>query len=164
DALLTAVAKRLSSNLRPSDTVARVGGDEFVVLREDIAGEREALDLVERLTAAFEQPFALGDREQHARASIGIAIWEAGTDAEALIRNADAAMYRAKERGRGGFELFDEALRDRSTTWLRTEAELRRALDRDELFNVYQPIVRAADAEIVGFEALVRWSHPERGT
>ncbi len=80
-----------------------------------------------------------------------------------LIRNADAAMYRAKERGRARFELFDDEMRQRSVSWLETESELRRALDRGELRNMYQPIVSPLTGEIVGFEALVRWHHPERG-
>ena len=162
DNLLLAVAERLRSVLRPSDTVARVGGDEFVLLCEDIASEPAALELVERLTVALDGPLVLGGHQRVVTASIGIALAEAGTNPEALLRDADAAMYRAKERGRARFELFDEAMRDRSLRWLETERELRAAIEHREFHNLYQPIVDG-DREVIGFEALVRWSHPERG-
>src|SRR4051794_3308443 len=99
----------------------------------------------------------------YATASVGIALGDDSTDPEILIRNADAAMYRAKETGRARYELFDDEMRMRSVTWLETEGELRRGLDNGELHNVYQPIVSPTNGEIVGFEALVRWHHPERG-
>jgi diguanylate cyclase (GGDEF)-like protein/PAS domain S-box-containing protein len=163
DRLLCAVADRLREELRPSDTIARVGGDEFVVFCEDMPSEHEALAMVDRLVHALDAPFELTGQSQHATASIGISIGDANTAPEVMIRNADAAMYRAKERGRARFELFDDEMRRRSISWLETESELRRALDRDELHNLYQPIVSPRTAEIVGFEALVRWHHPERG-
>ena len=163
DRLLCAVAERLTNELRPSDTIARVGGDEFVVFCEDITSEREALAMVERLVRALEDPFDLGGQSQHATASIGIAIGDGQTLPEVLIRNADAAMYRAKERGRARYELFDDEMRERSISWLETEGELRRAIENGELRNVYQPIVTPDDGRIIGFEALVRWHHPERG-
>src|SRR4051812_40787345 len=163
DRLLCAVADRLVSELRPSDTIARVGGDEFVVFCEDVASEHEALAMVDRLVHALDAPFDLAGQAQHATASVGIALSDGSTDPEILIRNADAAMYRAKERGRARFELFDDEMRRRSITWLETESELRRALANEELRNVYQPIVSPTSGLIVGFEALVRWHHPERG-
>jgi diguanylate cyclase (GGDEF)-like protein len=163
DRLLCAVAERLTAELRPSDTIARVGGDEFVVFCEDIASEHEALAMVDRLVRALEAPFDLGGQSQHATASIGIALGDGQTLPEALIRNADVAMYRAKERGRARYELFDDEMRERSVSWLETEGELRRAIENGELHNVYQPIVWPRSGRIVGFEALVRWHHPERG-
>jgi diguanylate cyclase (GGDEF)-like protein/PAS domain S-box-containing protein len=163
DRLLRSVAERLSRELRPSDTIARVGGDEFVVFCEDIPSEHDALAMVDRLVHALDAPIELGGQSQHATASIGIALGAGGCDPEVLIRNADAAMYRAKERGRARYELFDAEMRERSITWLETESELRRALERGELRNVYQPIVSPTNGRIVGFEALARWHHPDRG-
>ena len=163
DRLLCSVADRLHRELRPSDTIARVGGDEFVVFCEDIPSEHHALAMVDRLVHALGEPFDLGGQAQHATASVGIALGDGSSDPEMLIRNADAAMYRAKERGRARYELFDDEMRQRSISWLETESELRRALENGELRNVYQPIVSPRSGEIVGFEALVRWHHPESG-
>ncbi|MEA2411086.1 MAG: hypothetical protein QOC77_1647, partial [Thermoleophilaceae bacterium] len=163
DRLLCSVADRLQRELRPSDTIARVGGDEFVVFCEDIPNEHHALAMVDRLVHALGEPFDLGGQAQHATASVGIALGDGSSQPEMLIRNADAAMYRAKERGRARYELFDDEMRRRSISWLETEGELRRAIDNGELHNVYQPIVSPRSGEIVGFEALVRWHHPERG-
>jgi diguanylate cyclase (GGDEF)-like protein len=163
DRLLCAVADRLLAELRPSDTIARVGGDEFVVFCEDVPSEHDALAMVDRLVRALGAPFELAGQEQHATASVGIALGDGSSRPEVLIRNADAAMYRAKERGRARYELFDDEMRRRSVSWLETESELRRALSSGELRNVYQPIVSPPGGSIVGFEALVRWHHPERG-
>jgi EAL domain-containing protein (putative c-di-GMP-specific phosphodiesterase class I) len=113
---------------------------------------------------ALDAPFDLGGgQSQHATASVGIALGDRHTAPEALVRNADAAMYRAKERGRARYELFDHEMRARSVSWLETEGELRQALERGELHNVYQPIVSPTGGTIVGFEALVRWQHPRLG-
>jgi diguanylate cyclase (GGDEF)-like protein/PAS domain S-box-containing protein len=163
DRLLCGVAERLRRELRPSDTIARLGGDEFVVFCEDVASEHDALAMVDRLVHALDAPFDLGGQSQHATASIGIAFGDPKAEPEVMIRNADAAMYRAKERGRARFELFDDEMRRRSISWLETESELRRALENGELHNLYQPIVHPRSGEIVGFEALVRWQHPKRG-
>ncbi len=163
DQVLLAVAHRLSAVVRPTDTFARVGGDEFVIFCEDIAGELAALELVERLLAALEEPFAAMGIERKVTASIGIALADHRSDAEVLIRSADSAMYRAKGRGGQRYELFDEEMRERSTKWLAIERDLRQAVEGDELHNLYQPIVSAEAGEIVGFEALVRWDHPVRG-
>jgi diguanylate cyclase (GGDEF)-like protein/PAS domain S-box-containing protein len=163
DRLLCTVARRLRAALRPSDTVARIGGDEFVVLCEDIDSEHEALAVAKRLSDAFEDPFKLAGRVHRVTASIGVATWKSGVTADELMRDADAAMYRAKERGRARFELFREGMRAWSESWLTIEAELREALEQGQLSNVYQPIVDPSDGGIVGFEALVRWHHPERG-
>jgi diguanylate cyclase (GGDEF)-like protein len=163
DQLLCAVGERLNGVVRASDTVSRVGGDEFLVLCEDLAGGREAVELAERLLACLEGPFTLSGRQQRVTASIGLALSRGQGGADALIRDADAAMYRAKERGGGRCEVFDEAMRDWSRRWREAEADLRRGLDAGEFFNLYQPIVSAADGVILGFEALVRWRHPNEG-
>jgi diguanylate cyclase (GGDEF)-like protein/PAS domain S-box-containing protein len=164
DELLTRLAPRLHDAVRPADTVARLGGDEFVVICEDLDGPRAAIQVAERLAAAVSQPLVLGEEEHFASASIGIALADtADADAQMLIRDADAAMYRAKERGRGRYELFDEMLRHRVLVRLRTESELRRALERDELRIHYQPVVDLREDRIAAVEALVRWEHPQRG-
>ena len=149
--------------MRSSDTVARFGGDEFGILLEDIAGEQDAIDMAERIAGVFTRPFVLDGNEHFVTTSIGIALAEGGERAEDLLRDADAAMHRAKERGRARYELFDEALRGRALSRLRVENDLRRALERDELILHYQPLVSLRDRAMVSVEALVRWEHPERG-
>ena len=150
DELLTGVAPRLKEALRPGDTVARFGGDEFAVLIEDLADEREAVEVAERIGASFTRPFVLNGIEHFVTASIGIALGrEAGVRPETLIRDADAAMYRAKERGRGRYELFDQVMRARAVERLQLENELRRAIGRDELRMRYQPIVSLETGAIV---------------
>jgi diguanylate cyclase (GGDEF)-like protein len=164
DQLLRAVARRLRAGLRPTDTVARVGGDEFVVLCENLDSQDEALQLAKRLSGALDDPFKVADHMHRVTASVGIAVWEPGATADDLMRDADAAMYRAKERGRARFELFHPGMRAWAESWFTIEEELRNAISRGELSNVYQPIVDPANGSIAGFEALVRWNHPERGT
>jgi diguanylate cyclase (GGDEF)-like protein len=165
DNLLCQLAARLSDAVRPADTVGRFGGDEFVVLCEDVTDEPMALRIAGRLARVFAEPFSLeGDDVHVASASIGVVLRDgAHDDPEELLRDADAAMYRAKERGRARVELFDTGMRARAIGRLQTEGDLRRALERDELRVVYQPIVALGDGRIRGFEALVRWQHPERG-
>jgi diguanylate cyclase (GGDEF)-like protein/PAS domain S-box-containing protein len=164
DELLTSVAPRLRQILRPGDTVARFGGDEFGILLEDIHTEVDAADVAERINAAFARPFVIAGSEHFVTASVGIAIADHGKEQpEALIRDADAAMYRAKERGRARYELFDEVMRARAVGRLRVENELRRGLEREELRLHYQPVVSLRDGSTTGFEALLRWEHPERG-
>jgi len=164
DALLVTAAARFESVLRPGDTVARFGGDEFVVLCEDLETELEALAVAERLSDALAAPFHLKDREIRLSASIGIALSSSRHDTpDALLRDADAAMYRAKEKGRERIELFDDDMRTRAVARLETESALRRALERGELTVYYQPIIDLASGRPVGLEALVRWKHPERG-
>jgi diguanylate cyclase (GGDEF)-like protein/PAS domain S-box-containing protein len=163
DDLLCAVARRLRAALRPSDTVARLGGDEFVLFCEDLESEHEALSVAKRIGDALEDPFKLAGHLHRVTASVGVACWKPGVSADELMRDADAAMYRAKERGRARFELFHVGMRAWSESWLTVEAELREALEHGQLTNVYQPIVEPSDGGIVGFEALVRWNHPERG-
>jgi predicted signal transduction protein with EAL and GGDEF domain len=159
-----ALAPRLRDALRPSDTIARLGGDEFVVVCEGLADARDAVPVAERLAAAMAEPLVLPDGPHQVSASVGIAVSACPDDTpESLLRDADAAMYRAKERGRGRYELFDESVRAEIIGRLRTENELRRALDAGELRVHYQPIVDLGDRRPVGLEALVRWQHPDRG-
>ncbi len=168
DALLRAVAPRLRSHLRPGDIVARFGGDEFGILIDRLADEAEAVAIADRVADAFTQPFSLDGVDHFVSASIGVAVSrsseERTVNAELLIRDADAAMYRAKEDGRSRCVLFDAEMRAGAMRRLQVERELRHALDRDELTLHYQPVVNLRSGEITGLEALVRWRHPERGT
>ncbi len=162
DELLTAVAIRLKQAVHASDTVARFGGDEFGILLEDAAGEEDAIATAERVAALFSRPFAIAGREHFVTVSVGIVLAEGGAVSGALIRDADTAMYRAKERGRARYEVFDDALRDRAIVRVRIENELRRALERDELRLDYQPIASLGNDAIVGAEALLRWDQHDR--
>jgi diguanylate cyclase (GGDEF)-like protein/PAS domain S-box-containing protein len=163
DELLSSIAPRLRQAVRASDTVARFGGDEFAIMVEDIPDERLAVETAERIAAAFAKPFALRGREHFVTTSVGIALSRGRDHADELIRDADAAMYRAKERGGARYELFDEVMRGRAIARLGVENDLRRALERDELALHYQPLVSLGTRAIVGVEALLRWYHPERG-
>jgi diguanylate cyclase (GGDEF)-like protein/PAS domain S-box-containing protein len=167
DELLVALGWRLSGVVRPGDTVARFGGDEFTVLCDGLpsASAREhACDVAARLLKTIRRPFLLDSEEQFLSASIGIAV--AGPDTErpeGLLRDADAAMYRAKERGKDRWELFDELMRETARERHETENALHRALERGELRVHYQPVVSLLDGGCIGAEALVRWAHPDRG-
>ena len=163
DELLAAAAPRLKQSLRSSDTVARFSADEFGILLEEITGEHDAIEMAERIAGIFNRPFVLDGNEHFVSTSIGIALASIGDRAEDLVRDAEAAMHRAKERGRARYELYDEGLRGRAISRLRVENDLRRALERDELTLDYQPVVSLRSRSIVGVEALVRWDHPERG-
>ena len=164
DQLLLAIAPRLVAAVRPGDTVGRLGGDEFVVLCEDVPDRDTAARVAGRLVDAFAEPFMLEGEVHHLSASVGIArTGEGGATPGELLRNADAAMYRAKERGRDRFELFDEELRERTVDRLRLERELREAVPAGQLALDWQPIVALDDGSVVGLEALVRWHHPQRG-
>jgi diguanylate cyclase (GGDEF)-like protein len=164
DRLLVDLAYRLRRAIRPSDTIARFGGDEFVVLCDDIADARGAVAVGERIVEAASEPFMLNDREMFVTASVGVALAIDGeATPETLLRDADVAMYRAKERGRGRVEVFDEALRARIMERLDLENGLRRALQRGELRVYYQPEMSMSQGRMVAVEALIRWEHPERG-
>ncbi len=165
DQLLVQVADRLRGCLRRVDTIARIGGDEFTVLLEDVGVSADAALVAERIIEAFRGSFRIENQEIFVGASIGIALGgrDQGTTAQGLLRNADIAMYRAKANGRACFEVFKSSMRETVKGRLKMETELRRALDRGELRLHYQPQVDLRSARIVGLEALVRWEHPERG-
>jgi len=165
DRVLKELAERLRSMLRPMDSVARFGGDEFTFLIEDLASEREVVLITERISHAASRPIVLGDGETSVTVSIGIAlVADPRIAPDAVIRDADAAMYRAKELGQARYELFDEASRKRAIDRLELEAALRHALERSELRLDYQPVIGLdGGAGPVALEALLRWDHPQRG-
>ena len=164
DRLLQTVAHRLATVLRPGDTAARFGGDEFTLLCENLAGPEAAVAIAERVAATIGQPIRLDGTEVVPATSVGIALTaDPAESPETLIRNADAAMYTAKERGRARFEVYDEALRARALERLNLESALRRAVERDELRLLYQPAVELRGGRVTGVEALLRWAHPDRG-
>jgi diguanylate cyclase (GGDEF)-like protein len=164
DQLLLAVAERLRSCLRLGDTAARLGGDEFTVLVEDVGHVDELTAVAERIAEALRQPVQLDGRQVVTSASIGIALsGPRNKPAEALLRDADLAMYRAKANGKARWQLFDDTLELQAMERLEVETDLRQALERQEFRVYYQPIVSLADGRIVELEALVRWQHPERG-
>ena len=157
DALIVEVGRRLCGVVRPGDTVARLGGDEFVVLAENLYGRDDAVSIAERLRTVLRASIALGGVEIVPSASIGVAFaTERHKTPELLLREADTAMYRAKERGKDRFEIFDDALRAKATKRLGTEALIRRAIDDDLLAVVYQPVVSLSTRRVVGVEALMR--------
>jgi diguanylate cyclase (GGDEF)-like protein/PAS domain S-box-containing protein len=164
DQLILEVSRRLHACMRPGDTVARLGGDEFTILLEDVDDPTDALRVAERLHAALQPPVMLEGHEIFVSTSLGIVVtaWD-GRQAADLLRDADTAMYRAKSRGPGQTVLFDGQMHQRAVAQLTLESELRRAVERGELRLHYQPIVDATTGELFGFEALVRWQHPERG-
>ena len=161
DRLLMAVAKRLEAALRPGDTVARIGGDEFTLLLDDIGEVHGASIVADRLHESLSAPFEVEGREVYVSASIGIALGSADRDPDDVVRDADVAMYRAKAQGGGRHAVFDQAMHERVMARLELESGLRHALDRDELRVVYQPVVQSATGEIAGFEALCRWTDRE---
>jgi diguanylate cyclase (GGDEF)-like protein/PAS domain S-box-containing protein len=164
DDVLRQVADRLRAAVRPGDVVGRFGGDEFVVLCEQVDDEAGARQIAERLAAAFARPFRAGGDDHILGVSIGIALTDGGEDGDALLRDADTAMYRAKEAGRSRIELFDTGMRAWAVGRLQTEAGLRRALDGGEIEVHYQPVVSTSGGgAVAAVEALVRWRHPERG-
>ena len=164
DVLLEEVARRLQEVVRPVDTVARLGGDEFVLLLEGLREPREPIQVAERLRAALARPMRVGGSEVYVAASIGIVTSvDAQADPEGLLRDADAAMYLAKARGRDRYEVFDEVLRTEATERLHLENALRRSLDVGELIVHYQPEIDVETGAVLGAEALARWQHPERG-
>jgi diguanylate cyclase (GGDEF)-like protein/PAS domain S-box-containing protein len=166
DLLLTDVAERIEACLRPGDTVARLGGDEFAILLEEAASVDDAVAVTRRLFESLQAPFELEGKELLVRASVGIAVSGAGgdaTDADALLRDADVAMYVAKSRGKGRFEVFEESMKVSLMERMELLADLQRAVERGEFVLQYQPIFLLKSGELFGMEALVRWQHPTRG-
>ncbi|MEO8458107.1 MAG: EAL domain-containing protein [Chloroflexota bacterium] len=164
DDLLREVAARLSHISRDGDTLSRVGGDEFVLLLPQIEKVQDAVDLAARIMESLRRPATVGGQEFRATASIGLAIFpEDGNDGDTLIRNADVAMYRAKEQGRDNHQLYAASMNASISARLSLERELAQALERGQFVLYYQPVASVADQRIVSVEALIRWQHPERG-
>ena len=164
DRLIQAVARRVQSVVREGDTVARLGGDEFGVLLEYGISQSDAEAVAQRILAEIEPPFTFSGQEMYVSSSVGIAFSSADVeDPEDLLRYADVAMYRAKSEGPGKYRIFDPEVDSRATGRLAMETDLRQAIDREQLFNTYQPIISLKTGQITAVEALVRWKHPERG-
>lgn len=164
DQLLIAMAQRLEASVRPGDTVARLGGDEFVILLDDIRDLGDATRVANRVQKELGLPFSLSGREVFTTASIGIALSSTGYDRpEDLLRDSDTAMYRAKVLGRARHEVFVPGMHAGAVALLQLETDMRRAVERQEFRLHYQPIVSLGTGRIIGFEALVRWAHPQRG-
>ncbi|MBV8882420.1 MAG: EAL domain-containing protein, partial [Chroococcidiopsidaceae cyanobacterium CP_BM_RX_35] len=164
DQLLLAIASRLKTCLRPTDTVARLGGDEFTILLEGLKNFGNVLRLINRVQQELTLPFNLNGQEVFTSASIGIALSTTGYDQpEDILRDADIAMYQAKAKGRACYEFFNADMHLQAMTRLQLETELRQAIDRLEFRVYYQPIVSLATGRLTGFEALVRWQHPQQG-
>ena len=164
DRLLKHVGARMETAVRTNDTVSRFGGDEFVVLCDNLAGVSEAMAVAERVRSSLATPYVDNGATIHPTLSIGIAVCHAGDmAADELLRDADAAMYRAKERGRNRVEVFDEGMRKLLVEQMTLESELRTAIDTEQIAMYFQPIVDSATYATAGFEALIRWPHPTRG-
>lgn len=164
DHLLIHMAKRLRGCLRPEDTVARLGGDEFVILFEDLPSANDGLRVAERISESMKVPFPINGQEIFTTCSMGLALCsEADTVPSELVRDAEVAMYRAKAKGEGSIEIFDPSMNAQALVRFQMEGELRRAIEREEFVLFYQPLICLRTGLIEGWEALVRWKHPERG-
>jgi diguanylate cyclase (GGDEF)-like protein/PAS domain S-box-containing protein len=164
DELLVEVSRRLERAVRPGDTVSRLGGDEFAILLEDVNDAGSAAHVAERIQTSIQEPIKLAGQEIVTGCSIGIALSATGYEKpEDVLRDADTAMYRAKSQGRARHEVFDSAMHARAVALLKLETDLRQAIEREEFVAHYMPIVSLESGRITGFEALVRWNHPERG-
>jgi diguanylate cyclase (GGDEF)-like protein/PAS domain S-box-containing protein len=164
DRLLVEFARRMERCVRPGDTVSRLGGDEFTILLEDLRDTDEAGQVADRIHAELAHPFNIGGQDVYTSASIGIALGDSDyARAEQLLRDADTAMYRAKSAGKARHEVFQKAMHADVLTLLHLETDLRRAVERAEFLLNYQPIIDLDNNRLVGFEALIRWHHPQRG-
>ncbi len=163
DRLLVQVGGRLGGCLRPNDTLARLGGDEFAILLDDVDDASIAVRVAQRVQTELEVPFTLDGHEVYSSASIGIALSDAESKPEDVLRDADTAMYRAKGQGRAGYAIFDAQMHAQVRAQLELETDLRRALASSQLEVFYQPIVALRTGTVAGLEALARWHHPERG-
>jgi diguanylate cyclase (GGDEF)-like protein len=164
DQLLKVVAERLKESVRKTDTVARLGGDEFTIILTNIAGPHAAMRVAEKVLAAVSRPLVMVGQELSVTTSIGVSLFPSdGADVEALVKQADLAMYQAKAQGKNNFQVYHPGLDDAASESLTLETDLRKALEREELVLHYQPQVDLATRVILGVEALVRWQHPERG-
>jgi len=163
DQLLTEVAQRLRECCRRGDTASRLGGDEFALLLENIEEAGEAIGVAQRIAAALHEPFTVAGRETFVTASIGIAVKDDEGEADEIIRNADIAMYLAKRRGKAQIEVFKPGMQAAAMQTLELESDLRRAVEQQQFFLQYQPIVDLQHGRITGVEALIRWRHPGRG-
>lgn len=164
DQLLVATARCLEECMRPMDTVARLGGDEFAILLDGLESVADAILVAERIQQALTRPFMLNGHEVFVTTSIGITLSNTGyADPENVLRDADTAMYRAKESGKARFEVFDSSMHSHAVALLQLENDLRRAIERREFRVYYQPIIDLETDEVSGFESLIRWYHPERG-
>lgn len=164
DQLLIEISQRISNCLRPTDTIARLGGDEFVILLADVKDRDSATRVADRLQEELLLPFNLEGHEVFSAASVGIAFSSVGYDRpEDLLRDADIAMYRAKAHGRSRYAIFQPGMHSKAVALLQIETDLRRAIERHELRLHYQPIVSLRTCQVTGFEALIRWVHPQRG-
>jgi diguanylate cyclase (GGDEF)-like protein len=164
DRLLLALARRIEECLRAGDSAARVGGDEFAVLIDDLPDPADAIRVVTRLQQSLREPMTLGGQEVYTTASIGIAFHTDRYERpEDMLRDADTAMYAAKAAGGSRYQVFDQGMHERAVQRLQIESSIRRAIERQELRAYYQPVVSLSTGRLRGFEALIRWEHPERG-
>jgi diguanylate cyclase (GGDEF)-like protein len=164
DRILQLFAKRLNTCLRGGETLARWGGDEFTILLPHIKSVEETAKLAQRLLEEIKQPYEVGEHQLYVKCSLGIAIYpQDGEDPEVLLKNADAAVYRAKEKGRDRYQFYSATMTSQVSEWLRLEHQLHQAISKEQLFLCYQPQLDLATGQILGIEALIRWHHPELG-
>ena len=164
DVLLKTIALRMKNSIRDTDTVARLSGDEFIVLLDGCKDVSDIFNAIKKLVAAFQEPFVLGNESFKITMSIGVSVYpNDGEVASKLLKNADIAMYKAKSKGRNRYVFFDQEMNQETNEHLEVEKSLRKALEKDEFVIFYQPQINLQSEKIVGFEALIRWNHPTRG-